>query len=73
MEYCLAVCYPADKWPSGDDEVCEAVGRKDQDGSGMGFGERDMQFYFKNKEEAEAARKKVMEKCKFVVYAEITE
>jgi hypothetical protein len=59
MSYYLTVEYPAELYFSNnlDDAIYEAVGLE-SDGSGCGFGLRDIGFPFRTKADAEAAAKR---------------
>ena len=50
----LMLSYPAAHYPRGDAQVCNAVGSDDYD-SGLGFGLRDMDFFFSSQAKADAA------------------
>ena len=47
-KYKLDVSYPAEEYPSKDVVMDNLVGRR-HEASGMGFGMRDLSWYFKNK------------------------
>jgi hypothetical protein len=72
MSYCLTVEYPTELYFSNnlDDAIYKAVG-SESDGSGCGFGMRDISFPFKDEAEARAAltrAKTVHEKIKCSVF-----
>ncbi len=71
-EYRLQIIYPAQFYSNGDRKICKAVGRTYSDASGMGFGERDMSFYFDTKKKADNACKRVEKQCKFITFCEVT-
>ena len=52
IEYRVYVSYPARFWPDYDEKV-EKIAGMYSDGSGMGFGERDLAFNYKRKYVAE--------------------
>lgn len=45
LTYCLQIVYPAQHYPKGDHTLEELLGSCSA--SGMGFGERDLSWYFK--------------------------
>lgn len=63
-EYCLMVLYPSELYFQGTspDYLISKILKRHSDGSGMGFGERDLSYYFKSKILAENAKKKIV-KC----------
>ena len=54
--------YPANLYPQYDEKLSKLVKKNDY-GSGMGFGERDITFYFSNTRKALAAFDK-LNRCK---------
>lgn len=65
-EYCVEVSYVAKFYfdysidnPDGPEVVIEKYLKKKSGGSGMGFGKRDLSFYFPTKKEAEAVEEKI--------------
>lgn len=65
-EYLVVVTYAAKFYfdyslenPDGPEVVIEKYLKKKSGGSGMGFGGRDLSFYFRSKKEAEAVKDKI--------------
>lgn len=68
--YVLSLSYPADQYPAMDKKIEKLIGSRD--GSGMGFGERDMDWTFDTKQEALAAWGKLKGKGLELHFVDIT-
>ena len=55
----LGISYPGERYPELDAVLRKRIGKREHS-SGMGMGERDMQFTFKTYEEARAAQVKAL-------------
>jgi hypothetical protein len=58
-EYMLVVTYPGNRFSWFYDQKVIKLVRREDTGTGFGFGERDVEFLFKNKQAAYRAARKV--------------